>query len=86
MPSKLISPHDALWLHTTAVLSELTTKPFCELTPAKRGKAQLHTWLAWKKDPGKPFGQAMDANYFDIKMPGVQEFLDWFSGTFELLP
>ncbi len=51
---------------------------------AKRGKAQLHTWLAWKKEPGKPFGQAMDANYFDIKMPVVQEFLDWFSGTFEL--
>lgn len=82
--AKLIPTEDALWAHTQLQIADLFTLPFCELTPSKADKAQLHTWLAWKSDPGKPFGQAIDAGYFDSKSLVVQPFLDWFKSTFEL--
>ena len=80
----LIPPKDPLWLHAEKVLSDLKPQPFNEIPRTRWGKAHLHTWLAWKKEPGKPFGQALDANYFDIQAPPVQSFLNWFSETFQL--
>lgn len=80
----LVPSKDPLWLYTEKVLSDLKTQTFNEIPRTRWGKAHLHTWLAWKKEPGKPFGQALEANYFDIQAPLVQPFLDWFSATFQL--
>ncbi len=80
----LVPTSDPIWLKAEAVVQELLAEPFNELRQAKIGKANLHTWLAWKRDPGKPFGQAIEAGYFDINAAPVQLFLNWFSGVFEL--
>lgn len=77
-------PDEPLWAHTVGVIDNLRQEDFCELTPSKIGKAALHTWLAWKKEPGKPFGQALESQYFDANSPSVQPFLDWFKDTFDL--
>ena len=82
--TRLISPKDPLWDYTEDILDKLRVQPFNEITPAKSGKAQLHTWLAWKKDPGRPFGQALSAGYFDVQSPVADEFIAWFGETFEL--
>jgi len=40
-------------------------------------KAQIHTWLAWQKEPGKPMGQAITKRFFDHTTPHAQQFMDW---------
>jgi hypothetical protein len=82
--AKMIPAGDPLWQHTELKINELSGLPFNELTPTRVGKAKLHTWLSWKKEPGKPFGQAITAGYLPVDPLVVQQFLDWFSGTFEL--
>ncbi|MEO6759357.1 MAG: DUF3226 domain-containing protein [Saprospiraceae bacterium] len=80
----LVPEKDALWAHSVEVIDNLQKQSFCELTLPKMGKATLHTWLAWKKEPGKPFGQALESRYFDANAPSVEPYLAWFSTTFDL--
>jgi len=82
--SQLIPKEDPLWMHTQTALETLREQPFNEITAAKWGKAHLHTWLSWKKEPGKPFGQAIDAGYLSINASIASSFIAWFSGTFQL--
>jgi hypothetical protein len=82
--SELVPPKDENWQHVEVVMADLQKQKYCKLTKSKIGKAKLHTWLAWQKEPGKPFGTAMQAEYFDVNAPIVQPFLDWFSATFVL--
>jgi hypothetical protein len=82
--TKLVPSKDESWQHVEVVMADLQKQKFCKLTKSKIGKAKLHTWLAWQKEPGKPFGTAMQAEYFDVNAPIVQPFLDWFSETFVL--
>lgn len=82
--SDLIPSGNALWPLALTTIDIVMSQPDIELGPTKRQKALLHTWLAWQPEPGKPFGQAIQANYFDHKAPAVQPFLDWFAATFQL--
>jgi hypothetical protein len=80
----LVPTSEELWTHANLVLKNLFDQDFNEITPAKSGKALLHTWLAWKKDPGKPFGQAVDSKYLNIDASPVDLYLEWFKATFKL--
>lgn len=40
-------------------------------------KAVIHTWLAWQKDPGLPFGTAITARFLDPMKPEADAFLAW---------
>lgn len=82
--SMLVPSGNALWQYDETVVYDLMTKPFNELTPARRQKALLYTWLAWQREPGKPFGLAIQAGYLDHAAPVVQPFLQWFAQTFQL--
>ena len=83
------SPHsreelaDFLWdgRPRKQVLSNLPEQKFSEV---KTQKALLHSWLAWQKTPGMPFGQAIQAGYFDLNTTSVSDFAKWFSATFKL--
>lgn len=39
-------------------------------------KAQVHTWLAWQKEPGQPLGIAMTARYLDANAPNALRLVD----------
>jgi hypothetical protein len=82
----MVPPENELLKHATGVLNELISKPFNKLTEAKYQKSLLHTWLAWQRDPGKPFGQAIQSGYLSVEAVSVPPFLDWFSRTFQLAP
>ncbi|MBL7784233.1 MAG: hypothetical protein JNM22_23560 [Saprospiraceae bacterium] len=82
--SKLIPLDDQLWSYAQQTIAEIKKQPYNKITSAKEQKALLHTWLAWQKTPGLPFGQAIKANYFDTSTKEVQLFLDWFKATFQL--
>jgi hypothetical protein len=43
-----------------------------------RIKAVLHTWLAWQRVPGVPFGTALNNKYFGHASPTAKAFISWF--------
>ena len=47
-------------------------------------KARLHAWLAWQKEPGKPYGTAICAEYFGVDSPAAQQFVAWFKALFAI--
>ena len=54
--------------------------PFPE---AKRLKAVLHTWLAWQRRPGLPYGLAITAHHFGRDSPAALAFVEWFRRVFQ---
>ena len=53
-----------------------------EFPDVDRQKAVLHTWLAWQKEPGRPYGTAIKARYFRDDSPSVLAFVDWYQRVF----
>ncbi len=47
-----------------------------------RSKAEIHTWLAWQKEPGVPFGRAVKSAYFLHDAAGAMAFVAWFRRMF----
>ncbi|MCY4174488.1 MAG: hypothetical protein OXF25_10635 [Cyanobacteria bacterium MAG CAR3_bin_5] len=51
---------------------------------ANSAKAVLHTWLAWQKDPGLPYGAAIKAQFFRHDSATAQAFVDWYKSLFPI--
>jgi len=47
-------------------------------------KAELHTWLAWQEEPGKPMGQAITKSYLKANAPRAQQLVNWVRKVFDL--
>lgn len=45
-------------------------------------KAEICTWLAWQENPGRPYGVAIRAKYFDIASPYSISFTNWIKALF----
>jgi hypothetical protein len=45
-------------------------------------KAEVHTWLAWQREPGLPFGTAVNATLLDPNSRKCQPFLNWLGTLF----
>lgn len=41
------------------------------------GKAQLYTWLAWQKRPGRRPGSAIEMQFLNARAPAALAFCDW---------
>ena len=69
-------------------LAETSTDRAKELGAAfpntHRAKAVLHTWLAWQKRPGVPYGTAIKARYFQHDSAAARAFVDWFKRVFQV--
>ena len=48
----------------------------------KHRKAVLHTWLAWQKEPGMRYGEAIKAKFFHVNSPTAQAFVSWCKRVF----
>lgn len=82
--ASLISSSDSILPFAGQQIEALKQSKLQLFSEAKKQKALLHTWLAWQKEPGKPFGQAVDAGYFDVNAAPLLQFEEWFKNTFEL--
>ncbi|MHC4402303.1 MAG: DUF3226 domain-containing protein [Planctomycetota bacterium] len=50
--------------------------------PVHRPKARIHSWLAVSERPGRPMGQAIQADkYLDADHPTVEPFLNWIQAA-----
>jgi len=56
--------------------------PEQRFSPAVRAKADIHTWLAWQEEPGKPFGTAITARYLNPESAQAQVFITWLRALF----
>lgn len=79
--SAMIPPEDQCWPYCDEVLQEARIRgaPFEE---KDHSKAKMHTWLAWQKKPGNPFGQAFMAKDFNADGELAKRFYQWFTMLF----
>ncbi len=77
----LVPPGDGLLASVDQAIGSIPPdqRRFPELREAK---ARIHTWLAWQREPGKPFGQAISARYLDPNLPAASIFASWLQRTF----
>ena len=73
----LIDDKDGLIGHATAS-TQKATELGAEFTGPDREKAVLHAWLAWQKEPGRPFGSAITQRFFGHESPAAAAFVAWF--------
>lgn len=50
----------------------------------KTSKAVLHTWLAWQRNPGRPYGRAIESRYLRDDSEAAMAFVSWFRQLFAL--
>ncbi|MDA0243657.1 MAG: hypothetical protein OT477_09600 [Chloroflexi bacterium] len=80
--SQLIPPTDQLWPHAQQIVANLPEIRFPTTPNDHTRKSELHTWLAWQKEPGKPMGLAVSLNYLPTDTPLAQTFIQWVRGVF----
>ena len=57
-------------------------KGFSSFIPSHRSKAEIHTYLAWQNEPGRPLGQAITAKCLDPNHPIANQFVDFLKRLF----
>lgn len=66
------------------VLKNIETKNLNLYQPIHHAKALIHTWLAWQKVPGLPFGTAINSELLVSKSANSKNFSNWLSNLFKL--
>lgn len=70
------APQAALWNKAVSAVTDLL--PEERLFAQKDlSKAELRTWLAWQREPGAPYGLAVNQDCFDLDHPLAQSFAHW---------
>lgn len=66
------------------VKSSVATIPHAErrFSQLAEPKVNIHTWLAWQEEPGKPLGTAITARYLDPYVPQVDVLVSWLNRLF----
>jgi len=57
-------------------------KKFASFRSNHRSKAEIHTYLAWQNEPGRPLGQAITAKCLDPEHPIANRFIDFLKRLF----
>ena len=63
----LVPENDKTWEQAKNCVANLENKPFIKTNVDHTIKAEIHTFLAWQEEPGKPFGQAITAKYLQAR-------------------
>lgn len=69
---KLISSEDPAWVHASATVASLPEDAGRFSRERHLEKALIHTWLAWREEPGCPLGTAVAKNYLRTDHHGVE--------------
>lgn len=76
----LIPADDPCWA-LAARCAEEARQQGCADSPTPL-KHPLHTWLAWQREPGQPFGTALTARVLGHDSPQALAFVAWFQRLF----
>ncbi|MCX6066834.1 MAG: hypothetical protein NT121_13920 [Chloroflexi bacterium] len=75
----LIPDNDVLLPYARECVQQLPEQRFPQVQHAK---ADIHTWLAWQDEPGKPLGIAITARYLNPESAQAQVFITWLRALF----
>ena len=75
----LVPQPSAVLDHAIASVDSLPEKRFKD---KDRPKAVIHTWLAWQKKPGRPYGTAITARFLDPGVPQADALASWLRRLF----
>ena len=78
----LVPPNDKIWAKSVECSKEILEMPEKSFPAIHLSKAQIHAYLAWQKEPGKPFGTAITAKYLQADNPHCEKFVDWLKRLF----
>lgn len=81
--SLLIPDGDVLWPYAKQCVNNIplpeNERPFSQI---HLPKVYIHTWLAWKSDPGTPLGLAIKKSYLKANAPHAYTFVEWLRKVF----
>jgi len=80
---ELIQTDDSLFTHARQATAGATQNG-ARFAMQDTSKAEIHTWLAWQKTPGLPYGAAVSAHYFLHDHAIANAFVDWFKRLYEV--
>lgn len=80
--SFLVPANDLTWEQAKKCVDNLQNKPFIRQNVNHTIKAEILTYLAWQRDPGKLFGAAIAERYLQPNTPQAQKFIDWLKRLF----
>lgn len=74
---------DADWLigHAETAVASIPSK-YRNFSEPHKMKALVHTWLAWQKIPGTPFGLSIKRGYVPGDHPNVRDLIAWLALLF----
>ena len=79
--SKLVPSGDLRWPHAAASTETARTLG-APLREQDLLKGTIHAWLAWQKESGQPFGQALTTGVLGHDSPEARDFVNWFGRLF----
>lgn len=77
----LVPDGDPLYEYAGACLDDMAAD-LCRFRPVDRPKAQIHTWLAWQNEPGKPLGQSITRGVLRADSMAAQSVVTWLKALF----
>lgn len=75
----LVPPDDPQWAYAEQVVAALADPRF---KPSHRGKAHMHTYLAWQDPPRAPIGRSISHGVLQSDSPLAQRFVAWVKSLF----
>jgi hypothetical protein len=81
----LVPDDDSLWQHAENIVQHVMQVD-CRFPQPHMMKAQIHSWLAWQDEPGKPLGQAITKKFLNAQAPYAQQFISWVHRLYQLTP
>jgi hypothetical protein len=78
----LIPTNDPLWIRALRAVQAIPESERL-FSVQHAAKANIHTWLAWQEEPGKPIGQAITKKYLDADAPHALRLIAWLRSLFD---
>jgi hypothetical protein len=79
--ARLIPSDDRCWPFTIEVVAGARQRG-AQVSSNDEMKARIYSWLAWRRDPGRPLGTAITAAYFRDDSVEALAFIQWFHNLF----
>ena len=75
----LVPQPNLLYKHAINSVDSIPDQRFSDLD---KPKAVMHTWLAWQKEPGQPYGTAITSRFLDASLPQANLLVSWLNRLF----
>ena len=77
----LVPQADVLFDYATTCVNSISDQDQ-RFSDSDKPKAIIHTWLAWQKEPGRPYGTAITARFLNPDVHQVDVLVSWLKRLF----